>query len=103
MSILVGSQSNYLLFRSINKYSSLTSKDKVTIQYTERYHGLRYEKGYVDYSLLDDILRSHLADVDMIQSMHLKNYNDYPFTTMVTTTRLNGGKMCFTIVQDFNV
>ncbi|CAH1972754.1 unnamed protein product [Acanthoscelides obtectus] len=51
---------------SINKYSSLTSKDKATIRYTERYHGLRYEKGYVDYSLLDEILRSHLADVNMV-------------------------------------
>ncbi|CAH2020025.1 unnamed protein product [Acanthoscelides obtectus] len=66
MSILVGSQSNYFLFRSINKYSSLTSKDKATIRYTERYHGLRYEKGYVDYSLLDEMLRSHLADLDMV-------------------------------------
>ncbi|CAH2010743.1 unnamed protein product [Acanthoscelides obtectus] len=36
------------------------------LNYTERYHGLRYEKGYVDYSLLNEILSSHLADVDMV-------------------------------------
>ncbi|CAH2017917.1 unnamed protein product, partial [Acanthoscelides obtectus] len=123
---------------SINKYSSLTSKDKATIRYTERYHGLRYEKGYVDYSLLDEILRRHLADVDIVyvkgqckrqflidrlndmqitkpniinvedcdsrlQSIHLKNYNGYPFKMTTTTTRLNGDEMCFTIMKDFNV
>lgn len=85
--ILKGNQRNHFLFKPDVNYNTLDGKDKLTVQRTEDYHGLKFNSGYVDYNLLDEVLKNHLADVDIIyirgqtKYIFLKNkFNEFDIT-----------------------
>lgn len=75
LSILKGNQSNYFLFKANINYDTLDRRDKLTVQREEDYHGLNYDFGYVNYDLLDDILKTHLSDTDIIYIRGRMKYN----------------------------
>lgn len=64
--IFKGCQSNYFLFKPKIPFTFLDSRDRVIVYHSEEYHGLKYEKGYVDYDLLNDILKTNFIDSEII-------------------------------------
>lgn len=67
ITFISGCQYAHYLLTAPTSYISLSDKDKKQVKYLERYHhGLKYNSGYVQYSMLDDILRNHLQNVDLI-------------------------------------
>lgn len=45
---------------------TLSAADLRTVRYTENYHGIKFNFGYVGYNMLDEIIISHLTDVKII-------------------------------------
>lgn len=64
--ILKGIQTNYFLFKPDLEFNALNRNDKTTVYHTEDYHGLKYTSGYVDYNLIDDILKTHLSYAEIV-------------------------------------
>jgi len=63
----VGGQQNHYLFEAPTPYNSLSSADKKTVNHvTSNVHGLRYSTGYVSYDKINEIIKSHICNADIV-------------------------------------
>jgi hypothetical protein len=67
LAITNGAQSNHYLFQLPIAFKSLSEKDRKTANYlTYKIHGLPYSSGTVSYNEIDEIIRTHLCDADIV-------------------------------------
>lgn len=77
LSIKINEQSLHLLIKPPIEYHFLSEADRKQVRYLEQsFHGLQYSSGYVEYHLVQEILKKCLYDVDII---YIKGYQKEQF------------------------
>jgi hypothetical protein len=66
LSIRISKKTNHYVFKEPVPFDTLHYADKRNICFTEKYHGINYNSGYVSYDEINNILIENLSDVDLV-------------------------------------
>lgn len=79
ISFVDGSRSAHYLLKTPIQYSELNAEVKKQVRYLECFHhGLEYNSGYINYEVLDDILRDHLLN-GTVDVVYVKGHQKHAF------------------------
>lgn len=66
ITIQINYSANHYLIKPSLPFQGLSLGDKKTVLYAEKYHGIHYSSGNVNYSEINNILKKHLANIDIV-------------------------------------
>lgn len=66
IAIEISKKTNHYILKAPFSFQTLSQRDRKTTLYTERYHGVKYSSGYIDYNEVNNILLDNLSDIDII-------------------------------------